>query len=351
MLRLYIDRTRRRLVSGYSDNTPADEPVFTQGDRLPVELHFLDATGLSYLPYTYYDPSGDDVKLALGLVDSVPTAGTFTLTYGGQTTSAIAAAASASDVQTALQALATVGASGANTLTVTGDDGGPWYVSWSSAGTRSLLSADSSLLVPASAFVVDTLVDGSVSAREQQVIKFEVADVAYMAPGDFSALAAAAVVLTAVASNGGWKIALTPTPIGGTFTLSVNNGASTQTTTPLAYTATAAEVQAALEALSNVAGGEAVVTSTAIGSQDSGGPWLAVFSGGALNAGNQPTLTASAAGLTVPVGLAGTLLLNTQGIEALVARQESVAATLEIERTDADSNVTTDTPGRRHNPQ
>jgi hypothetical protein len=68
---------------------------------------------------------------ALTRVDTVtlgsPSAGTFTLTYAGQTTSGIAYNAAASAVQTALEGLSTVGAGKA---TVTGANGGPYTVQW-----------------------------------------------------------------------------------------------------------------------------------------------------------------------------------------------------------------------------
>lgn len=55
------------------------------------------------------------------------TGGTFTLTFGGQTTSAIAFDAAASAVQTALQALSTIGA---GNVLVTGSAGGPYTVTF-----------------------------------------------------------------------------------------------------------------------------------------------------------------------------------------------------------------------------
>lgn len=54
------------------------------------------------------------------------------------------------------------------------------------------------------------------------------------------------------------NVAITGTPTGGTFTLTVNG----QTTSALAYNASAATVQAALEALSNVGAGTADVSTT-----------------------------------------------------------------------------------------
>src|SRR5579872_6998552 len=54
-----------------------------------------------------------------------PTGGTFVLRFGGQNTSTIAYNASAATVQTALQALTSIGA---NNALVTGPVGGPWVV-------------------------------------------------------------------------------------------------------------------------------------------------------------------------------------------------------------------------------
>lgn len=58
------------------------------------------------------------------------TGGTFTLTFNGQTTSTLAYNAANTDVQSALQALTTIGAGNA---TVSGSSGGPWIVTFTSA--------------------------------------------------------------------------------------------------------------------------------------------------------------------------------------------------------------------------
>jgi hypothetical protein len=59
-----------------------------------------------------------------------PTGGTFTLTYNGQTTSGIAYNATAAAVQSALSSLSTVGA---GNVTVSGNAGGPYTVSFANA--------------------------------------------------------------------------------------------------------------------------------------------------------------------------------------------------------------------------
>jgi trimeric autotransporter adhesin len=60
-----------------------------------------------------------------------PTGGTFTLTFSGNTTSAIAFDATSATLQSALQGLASIGS---NNATVTGPAGGPWLVEF--VGTR-----------------------------------------------------------------------------------------------------------------------------------------------------------------------------------------------------------------------
>lgn len=63
-------------------------------------------------------------------VNGSPTGGTFTLTFRGATTSGLAYNAAAATVQTALQGLATIGASNA---TVAGSAGGPYTVTFAAA--------------------------------------------------------------------------------------------------------------------------------------------------------------------------------------------------------------------------
>lgn len=89
-------------------------------------------------------------------------------------------------------------------------------------------------------------------------------------------------------SNGTQTFTVTGNPTGGTFTITFSG----QTTTGIAYNATAAAVQSALEALSNIAPGEAIVTGYA------GGPYTVVLSGATVTNGVAPLSTASGASLT-----------------------------------------------------
>jgi hypothetical protein len=79
-------------------------------------------------------------------------------------------------------------------------------------------------------------------------------------------------------------ITITGTPTGGTFTLTFDG----QTTSAIAYNATASTVQTALLALSNLAPGDVVVT----GGPGPATPWVATF-GGAYNDTDVPAMTAT----------------------------------------------------------
>lgn len=79
-------------------------------------------------------------------LNGTPSGGTFTLTFGGNTTSGLAFNAAASAIQSALQGLASIGSGNA---TVTGSAGGPWTVTFGgslAAANQPLLTANGASL-------------------------------------------------------------------------------------------------------------------------------------------------------------------------------------------------------------
>lgn len=95
----------------------------------------------------------------------------------------------------------------------------------------------------------------------------------------------------AAVTNEVQTLTVTGGPTGGTFTITWSG----QTTAALAYNATAAQVQTALEALSNIAPGDVVVTGVA------GGPWTLTWGGAQLGENvAQPTTTETFTGGTTP---------------------------------------------------
>lgn len=118
-------------------------------------------------------------------------------------------------------------------------------------------------------------------------------------------------------------LTVTGAPTGGTFTVTYSG----QTTGNIAYNASAATVQTALEALSNIGAGEAVVTGSA------GGPWTVTFAG-TLADTNVDAMTTDAALLTggttpdvvVATSTAGGSTTNLTGAIPTVAGSQLVAS-------------------------
>lgn len=199
-------------------------------------------------------------KQTIGLGDDYSLGGsagfTYTLTFSGQTTSALDANANAAAVQAALIALSNIDASGVSVTTLA--DGDTLQVEW--VGTEGNA---------AQAQMTASIYSGS-SSRNTTI--------------DVTTVNAAGA---GAAVNEVQVVTLTGGPTGGTFTLTYSG----QTTGTIAYNASAATVDAALEALSNIGAGDVAVTGSA------GGPWTVTF-GGALAGTNVAQMTGSAASLT-----------------------------------------------------
>ena len=120
-------------------------------------------------------------------------------------------------------------------------------------------------------------------------------------------------------SNEVQTVTVTGAPTGGTFTLTWSG----QTTTAIAYNATAATVRTALEGLSNIAAGDVTVTGNA------GGPYTVTFVGH-LGATDVAAMTATATltggttpGVTIATATAGGTAAATDGTQVLAGFLEA----------------------------
>lgn len=193
--------------------------------------------------------------------DAVPGGGTFTVTYAGQTTAAIAYNASAATVQTELIALSNIGASEVSVSKATANGMPFWTVEFLltlSAIDQPMMTMTTTSITGGPAVVVLTQ-EGATGTSEVQ------------------------------------EITLTGTPTGGTFTLTYSG----QTTSTIAYNAAPSVVQAALEALSNIADGDVAVTGPP------GGPYVVTYQGNLIYldvvqlTGDGSSLTAGAGDETI----------------------------------------------------
>jgi len=163
------DSLSRSLVRSETDLASVDFADLVVGDSRAYELFFVDGRGSfeAWSGNASYTP-----MLALGECGA-PTGGTFTLTFGANTTSALAYNISTAALQTALEGLASIGS---GNVTVTGSAGAYYIITFvgSLADTNvAEITPDATLLSPTSNIDVSTLTAGGGGANEVQLITLE----------------------------------------------------------------------------------------------------------------------------------------------------------------------------------
>jgi len=237
----------------------------------------------------------DTVQLVT--ISGSPTGGTFTLSLAGTASSAIAFNAAASVVQTAVAGLPSPtgsGTIGAANVMVTGAAGGPYTITF--IGTLSGTSV-AQLVASASALTGGTSPSVSVAAYSVPTVlasatanasgDFSFPQTLNPGPNDFTILAVdkagnqsqaqATFVINRppVAQNTTQVIAITGSPTGGTFTLSLAGTASTA----LAFNAAATAVQSAIAGLPSPLGSGTIGTANVSVTGGAGGPYTVTFIG------------------------------------------------------------------------
>lgn len=331
-LPLYIDIVNKQLVTSYRNGSPLNSvPNFFQNDTVTIQLHFLQPTGDITFPFSYVDFSGSTTKLGMGTIDATPTAGTYTLTFGANTTTAIAYNAAASAVASALNALASIISAGGVTVSLLAT--GQYQVTFTTPAVTGLISGTATGLAPQSNVVVSRLITGSASVSEIQKVKLLQIPAVYQ--NSWSNVSAPTVSVSTLQGGGGGynevqKVLIGGFPIGGTFSLIFSSNA----TSPLVYNATAPSVQSALEAVSGIGSGNVSV------SGQTGGPYFISFIGSLANT-NVAQLVSDASGLIGPTALTADVALNTAGVDSLIGTSANASATLEIEVTPSGGSPTT----------
>lgn len=156
------------LVRSSTDMTAIPFPELVIGDGRDYELYLVDGSldGGGYSPISgnpLYTP-----LIGIGECGN-PSGGTFTLTYSGQTTSALAYSASPAVVQAALEALSNIAP---GDVTVTGVAGVYYKVTFAGALAATdvdEITGDGAALTPASVVSVDTIVEGDASPASNEI--------------------------------------------------------------------------------------------------------------------------------------------------------------------------------------
>ena len=218
---LFIDLTNRRLAVSETNSAPAGQINFTKGDNGAFNLYFLEATGVINRPYEVVSQNGT-IKFGIGSRTASPETGTYTLTFGGNTTSGLDAAATAGAIQTALNGLAAISSAGG--VSVTGELADHFTVRFNSAGTQGSITADVSQLIPDTVAVIDERIAGSASVKEIQEIQLRLTPAVYQDSWSDLSTTVTATIATTVTGTGTanevQRLSFSQAPFAGSYQLS-----------------------------------------------------------------------------------------------------------------------------------
>jgi len=146
-------------VTSSTSNVPEAWKNFVISDLRDLKLFFVDGAG------GYVDLSASSVRVGVGGLNKRPTSGTFTFTHGGNDAT-IDFNESAQSFESTLDA-----SPYSLDVAVTSPTQGIWIVKFNSAGSQTLPTFDSSGLVPDSSVSATKLVTGTVSVKEEWIIR------------------------------------------------------------------------------------------------------------------------------------------------------------------------------------
>lgn len=316
---ILIDITTGRLVRDIASDVQITPRPFVQGDTYNLRVMGVQPRPGRPIGRVFdYVALPSALYVALGNVGVRPSSGTWTITFGANTTSALDFDATPDEVETALNLLASIVSAGG--VTVSGEAGGPYQVAFDDVGAQSAFTATVSGLYPLTSATIYEARAGDGSTSEIQIIALDRQSAA-LAETFTDLPAAAGSVEEVIAGDVGTgqkeiqRVTISEDAYDGTFSLAFG-GAST---VALPYNIEAADLQAELVAAGTWGDGVTVSGQFPI--------WDITFGG---TAADKALATIDVSGLKVPVGKQGDFALNTAGIEALVAGSEFARTKLEV---------------------
>jgi hypothetical protein len=325
-----VDVENKRLVSSFlSTRTSTPKSViFGDDPNISVRLVESNAAGVD-LPWRYVDLTGSSIRVAIGNPGGDPTSGTFTLTFSGDTTTALNYNATAAEVDTALNALASMVAAGGCTVSQVSAG---YQVTFDSTGDQAIITATTDSLFPASSAYIYEATTGDGSTNEVQVVTLEVDNAAYV---ELTTDIAAPSATVTVVRNGVTdttselqRVEIDGDPYLGTWAITIGGN----TSSAIAVDASLADITTAVEGITGIGAGNVTVTGSSL-------DFTIQF---ASSLGNVGTATIDVANLTGAIGKTGSIDLNTNQFLELLGGAASTTATLEIVKYNT-GNSTSDT--------
>jgi len=321
-IKLFIDPKLGLAFGNFAGSSQISNPTFTLGDTAGIEIYLVEATQVSSYPRQELPfPVSPGIKVAVGAIDEAPAAGTWTMSFGGDTTAALPFNATAIQLQAALNALASITSAGGVTVSKIGDN---YNIAFNLVGARTELTTDSTALIPLSTAVVAVLQEGSASKVAISLVHLQ-RTVAGLAT-TFTQTEDCEITIESLGawdgSKANYRLSISPDPKGGSFTISFDAQTGDDvSTSAIQVGASGQDVQNAL----NIKALADKVTVTQVGSYSYD-----------ITVATQPGtagLTANDAGLLSFNGYVGDLSLNTAEAISLLDGAESVETTLEVEIT------------------
>lgn len=316
---ILIDISTGRLLRDIGSDVQQQPRPFVQGDSYNLRVMAVrPRPGRNIRRLWEFVPLPSSLYVALGQVGERPTNGTFTLTFGGDTTSALAHNATPAQVQTALNALASITSAGG--VTVSGIEGGPYQVAFHNVGARDLITGNANGLFPLTSANIYEARAGDSEVSEIQLIALDRISAALAQT--WSDLPAASGSVVEIRTGGTnipevQRVSISADAYDGTFLLSFGAASSA----PIPFNATSEELTAILEAVSTIGAGNVSVVGE-------GPAWDVTFIG--TLTGDRALMTVDVSGLSVPIGKQGAFNLATAGIESLVGGEPAATAMLEV---------------------
>ena len=322
--KLFIDVERGVAYSAWNNFSQVPTPTFYHGDTARLELHLIRNTGRGDFPMEDVGFQTGTITAAVGRINAVPTSGKFHLSYSANETTGLLYNASALDVQTALNALASVTTDGGVTVDKVGE---VYRVKWNTYGNKSNISGRSSSLAPTSTVKVEHAVEGT--STHHELVYIHLVQQPAGEGNSFSALS----VPAATFSSG--VLTVPAEAIAGSFTLTLTNGSPALSATTLAIPsgATDQDIAAAIVAAVNGQSGWSAAAATV--TRTSSTKWAVTAT--AVNSATTYALTV-ALGTSSLVGVSGVVgNVDFDSAQAFVYLDgaESTEAFLEIEFKDA----------------
>ena len=327
--KLFIDVKAGLAYPNFSSTSPIGNPSFYLGDLAKLQVFFIEQTGLGSYPRQEVAGLGTPgIRVAVGEIDASPTAGHFHLTFGGDTTPNQSYAVTATQLQTDLNALASITAAGGITVSKIGDN---YSIKFVSNGSRGAFTGDGAALIPLSNVGISVLQEGDGGQPEIVLIHLQ-QNVAALATS-FSALTASTATVTTLSAWDGsravYRLAISPDPKGGTFSLAYDALSGTDVSTAsIAVGSTGLDVQNALSI--NALADKVTVQQVGAFAYD-----IAV-----TVQPNTAGMTANSSGLLSFAGFEGDLDINTANALSYLDGAESIETTLEVEIADGASKQT-----------